>query len=98
MRVAIVSTYPPRACGIAVFSADLRAALCHSDTSTSVEITSIVRDEVLPHPPEVIRTIRQDVLSDYTAAAQHLTSLDTDVVLIEHEYGIFGGDAGEFYC
>ncbi len=27
MRVAIVSTYPPRPCGIAVFSSDLRAAL-----------------------------------------------------------------------
>ena len=45
MRVAIVSTYPPRACGIAVFSADLREALCQSDSSTTVDIVSIVRDE-----------------------------------------------------
>jgi glycosyltransferase involved in cell wall biosynthesis len=96
MRVAIVSTYPPRACGIAVFSADLREALCHSDSSTAVDVVSIVRDEMLTHPREVIRTIRQDVLSDYTAAAHHLASMDTDVVLVEHEFGIFGGDVGEF--
>ncbi|HEV2930579.1 MAG TPA: glycosyltransferase [Propionibacteriaceae bacterium] len=96
MRVAIVSTYPPRACGIAVFSADLREALCHSDSSTSVDIVSIVRDEVVTHPHEVIRTIRQDVLSDYEAAARQLAESDVDVVLVEHEYGIFGGDAGEF--
>ena len=96
MRVAIVSTYPPRACGIAVFSADLREALCHSDSSTSVDIVSIVRDEPQSHPREVIRTIRQDVLSDYTDAARHLSSSDFDVVLVEHEYGIFGGDVGEF--
>jgi glycosyltransferase involved in cell wall biosynthesis len=96
MRVAIVSTYPPRACGIAVFSADLRESLCHSDSSTSVDIVSIVRDEVPSHPREVTRTIRQDVLSDYSDAARHLASSDIDVVLLEHEYGIFGGDVGEY--
>ena len=96
MRVAIVSTYPPRACGIAVFSADLRAALCQSDSSTSVDIVSIVRDEGVPQPPEVTRTIRQEVLGDYPAAARHLASSGVDVVLLEHEYGIFGGDAGEY--
>jgi glycosyltransferase involved in cell wall biosynthesis len=96
MRVAIVSTYPPRACGIAVFSADLREALCHSDSSTSVDIVSIVRDEMLTHPREVSQTIRQDVLGDYSDAARHLASSGVDVVLLEHEYGIFGGDAGEF--
>ena len=96
MRVAIVSTYPPRACGIAVFSSDLREALCHSDSSTSVDVVSIVRDEVLTHPPEVIHTIRQDVLDDYTAVANSLNSSDIDVVLIEHEFGIFGGDVGEY--
>jgi glycosyltransferase involved in cell wall biosynthesis len=96
MRVAIVSTYPPRPCGIAVFSADLREALGHSDSSTSVDIVSIVRDEVRTHPPEVIQTIRQDVASDYIDVARHLSSADFDVVLLEHEFGIFGGDAGEF--
>jgi glycosyltransferase involved in cell wall biosynthesis len=96
MRVAIVSTYPPRACGIAVFSADLREALCQSDTSTTVDIVSIVRDEVRTHPPEVMQTIRQDVLSDYTDVARQLSTSDVDVVLLEHEFGIFGGDVGEF--
>ena len=47
------------------------------------------------HPPEVMTTIRQDVLSDYAAAAEELSSR-VDVVLIEHEFGIFGGDAGDF--
>ena len=40
--------------------------------------------------------IRQDVRSDYAAVAADLTFRGTDVVLIEHEYGIFGGDAGSF--
>jgi glycosyltransferase involved in cell wall biosynthesis len=96
MRVAIVSTYQPRPCGIAVFSSDLRAALEEADSSLAVEIVSIVRDDPHSHPPEVVATIRQDVASDYAAAASELAQRDVDVVLIEHEYGIFGGDNGKF--
>ena len=96
MRVAIVSTYQPRPCGIAVFSSDLRAALLDADSSLAVEIVSIVRDHPHSHPPEVVATIRQHVASDYAAAASELARRDVDVVLIEHEYGIFGGDYGKF--
>jgi hypothetical protein len=46
-------------------------------------------------PPEVMITIRQDVLSDYAAAADVL-SAQVDVLLIEHEFGIFGAVAGDF--
>ncbi len=96
MRVAIVTTYRPRACGIAVFSGDLRRALLESQPSLDVGIVSIVRGTPPESPPEVITTIRQDVASDYPAAAQELARRGTDVVLVEHEYGIFGGEAGEF--
>ena len=97
MRVAIVSTYQPRPCGIAVFSSDLRAALVETDSSLAVEIVSIIRDGPHAHPPEVVATIRQDVAGDYAAAASELRRRDVDVVLIEHEYGIFGGDCGSSF-
>ena len=96
MRVAIVSTYRPRPCGIAVFSTDLRAALLEGDSSSTVEIVSVVRDEPHAHPPEVVATIRHDVASDYAAAASELRRRSVDVVLVEHEYGIFGGDVGSY--
>ena len=97
MRVAIVSTYQPRHCGIAVFSGDLRAALLEADSSLAVDIVSISRgDNSRPHPPEVVATIRQEVASDYRAAAEELGRANVDVVLIEHEYGIFGGNDGHF--
>jgi glycosyltransferase involved in cell wall biosynthesis len=97
MRVAIVSTYRPRPCGIAVFSSDLRAALLEADSSLSAEIVSLIRDDPPSHPPEVVATIHQDVASDYAAVASRLTRRRVDVVLIEHEYGIFGGgESGEY--
>lgn len=97
MRVAIVSTYQPRHCGLAVFSGDLRAALLEADSSLAVDIVSITRgDNSRSHPPEVVATIRQEVASDYRAAAEELGRANVDVVLIEHEYGIFGGNDGRF--
>jgi glycosyltransferase involved in cell wall biosynthesis len=97
MRVAIVSTYQPRHCGIAVFSGDLRAALLEADSSLAVDIVSITRgDNSRSHPPEVVATIRQEVASDYRAAAEELGRANVDAVLIEHEYGIFGGNDGQF--
>ena len=97
MHVAVVSTYQPRHCGIAVFSGDLRAALLEADSSLAVEIVSLIRgSNPHSHPPEVVATIRQDVASDYRAAAAELDRANVDVVLIEHEYGIFGGNDGQF--
>ena len=97
MRVAVVSTYQPRHCGIAMFSGDLRAALLEADSSLAVEIVSLIRgSHPHLHPPEVVATIRQDVASDYRAAAAELGRANVDVVLIEHEYGIFGGNDGQF--
>ena len=96
LRVAIVSTYPPRPCGIGTFSADLRTALLAADATTAVDVVSIVAQEPSQARPEIAASIRQDVRSDYAAAARTLTSRGTDVVLVEHEFGIFGGEAGAF--
>ncbi|WP_344805589.1 glycosyltransferase [Microlunatus ginsengisoli] len=79
-----------------MFSHDLRDALREVDPSSPVEIVSIVRDPRQVAASEVVAAIRQDVRSDYAAAAAELTSRGTDIVLIEHEFGIFGGDAGAY--
>jgi glycosyltransferase involved in cell wall biosynthesis len=96
MRVAIVSTYPPRPCGIGIFSRDLRSALGQMDPSVHVEVVPIVREPGRHDNGEVVTAIRQDVRSDYVAAARLVDGRDTDVVLVEHEYGIFGGEAGSY--
>jgi glycosyltransferase involved in cell wall biosynthesis len=96
MRLAIVSTYPPRPCGIGTFSRDLRSALLEVDSSLEIDVVAIVRDHHSSTQPEVLSVIRQDVRADYVAVPALLDGRGTDVVLIEHEYGIFGGDAGSY--
>lgn len=93
-RVGVVSTYPPRACGIGTFSRDLREALLGTGSVSAVDVAAIVRDDAPEQPAEVVTRIRQDRRDDYSTAAHALERHGVDVVMIEHEYGIFGGDDG----
>ncbi len=96
MRVGIVSTYPPRACGIGTFSRDLREALLGDDGVSAVDLVAIVREDEVDEAAEVVTRIHQDQRSDYAAAARVLERRGDDVVIIEHEYGIFGGQEGAY--
>src|SRR4051795_7646731 len=94
MRVGVVSTYPPRICGIGTFSRDLREALLGVDGVWAVDLAAIVRDDDVEAAGEVVARIHQDQRGDYAAAARVLERRGDDVVVIQHEYGIFGGPEG----
>jgi glycosyltransferase involved in cell wall biosynthesis len=96
VRAAIVSTYPPRACGIGTFAADVRAALLGIDGIDRVERVVIVDEPSRPQRPGLVAVVAQAVRGDYVRAARILARLDVDVVLLQHEYGIFGGADGEY--
>lgn len=95
MNIAILSTYPPRECGIASFSKDLMTNITLWGQQVSIVALSD-RSETYQYPPEVIFEITEDMRDDYHIAAEFINNAEIDVVFIEHEYGIFGGDNGEF--
>jgi glycosyltransferase involved in cell wall biosynthesis len=96
VRTAIVSTYPPRACGIGTFAADVRAALMGLDGVESAELVAVLNEPSSPQRRGLLGTIAQSVRGDYVRTARMLGRLDIDVVLLQHEYGIFGGRDGEY--
>ena len=96
LRAAIVSTYPPRACGIGTFAADVRGSLLGIDGVDRVERVVVVDEPSRPQRPGLVATVAQAVRGDYARAARILGRLDVDVVLLQHEYGIFGGRDGEY--
>ena len=96
MRTAIFSTYPPRACGIGTFSFDVRTSLLACAGCGDVGAVVVVDEPSSPQRPEVLATVSQGVRGDYVRAARLLGRLDIDVVLLQHEYGIFGGADGEY--
>lgn len=94
-RVAFLGTYPPRRCGIATYTRDLRDAVAATLPDAECLVVPVVDAEpVSGHPPEVRFTIRHDSLPAYRRAAEYLNLCNVDVVSLQHEYGIFGGPAG----
>lgn len=94
-RVALIGNYPPRLCGIATFTAHVREALLAAYPDVTVDAYAM-DDPGSAHlyPADVVQSIRQHELADYQAAAARINDSDADVVLVQHEYGIFGGSAG----
>ncbi len=96
MRTAIFSTFPPRACGIGTFSFDLRTALLGVPSMADVHPIVVVDEPSSPQRPDVLATVNQSVRGDYSRAARLLGHTDVDVVILQHEFGIFGGPDGDY--
>jgi glycosyltransferase involved in cell wall biosynthesis len=96
VRAAIVSTFPPRPCGIGTFAADLGGTLLGAGTVDVADFVAVVHEPSSPQRPGLLATIAQAVRGDYVRTARMLGRLDVDVVLLQHEYGIFGGRDGEY--
>ncbi|HEX4179518.1 MAG TPA: glycosyltransferase family 4 protein [Caulobacteraceae bacterium] len=96
-RVALIGNFPPRRCGIATFTSDVHDALTAARPGLSCEVyamTDAGRGYAYPDP--VVCEIRQDHLEDYLAAADRINRDPPDVICVQHEFGIFGGPAGEY--
>ncbi|MDP9283568.1 MAG: glycosyltransferase family 4 protein [Actinomycetota bacterium] len=96
MRTATFSTFPPRACGIGTFSFDVRKALLDVDEIDDVSAVVVVDEPSSPQHPDILQTVSQGARGDYVRAARALGRTDVDVVLLQHEYGIYGGRDGEY--
>ncbi len=94
-RVAFIGNHLPRRCGIATFTHDLHRAVAsfRPDLETCV-VAMNDTGSTYDYPADVRFQVREDVLSDYADAAALLNREDFDVVSLQHEYGIFGGDGG----
>ncbi len=93
--VAVIGNYLPRQCGIATFTTDLVEAL--SAAAPDINCWAAVMNDKTDgyaYAEKVRFEINQNKLSDYGVAAQFLNISQTDIVCVQHEYGIFGGPAG----
>jgi glycosyltransferase involved in cell wall biosynthesis len=96
-RVAFIGNHLPRRCGIATFTHDLHQAVTLARPNWETGIVAMTDPGCTYEYPPVIRfQIKQEILDDYAAAAAFLNQGNFDVVSLQHEYGIFGGEAGGY--
>ena len=95
MRVAFIGNALPRRCGIATFTTDLELAVSALPDIAGSTILAM-RDPGGDYlwPTNVVRGIDQNDPAQYRAAADAINAAGYDVACLQHEFGIFGGEAG----
>jgi glycosyltransferase involved in cell wall biosynthesis len=86
----ILSTYPPTPCGLATFSAALSKGLCANGSDVSVVR---VADEKLSSDARVIGELVNGSAASVAATSELLN--ESDIAVVQHEYGIYGGVDGD---
>lgn len=101
MKIAYISSYPPRECGIATFNHNLLRAIGFNKNAVSEESFVVAMNDAenldeYEYPKEVKYIIRQENQKDYIRAADYINTSLADACILEHEYGIYGGESGVY--
>jgi glycosyltransferase involved in cell wall biosynthesis len=98
--VAFVTTFPPRECGIATFTKDLVGAIDQrlpKDVKTGIVAMNNNGVNIYNYPQEVIYQISDTDMNDYIEAAKKINdSSRIKMVNIQHEFGLFEGEWGDY--
>ncbi|NLY42539.1 MAG: glycosyltransferase [Clostridiaceae bacterium] len=94
-NIAFLSTYPSRECGIATFTQDLVRELDKIGLLNKPKVIAI-SDNNYSYSDRVIMEIWQQDRESYIKAAKAINDFNIELLVIEHEYGIFGGESGEY--
>lgn len=97
-HVAYVSTYIPKRCGLATYTSHLREHVRNAEQGCEADtvIAMVDQSEDLRVYDQSLWFLRRDVREDYRKLAKRLNDSAVTVVSLQHEFGIFGGDAGEY--
>lgn len=97
MRVLLLGSYPPRECGIATFTHDVyesfrRAPGLQSDVIAIDEPGG----EMRRYPAQVVARLAEQDRYSYAEIARFVNANAAELLHIQHEYGLFGGECGEW--
>jgi glycosyltransferase involved in cell wall biosynthesis len=98
-KVLLLGSYPPRECGIATFTHDVKSSF---DSAFGGRCDVIAIDEPggesRRYPNEVIARLNEQDRYSYGEMARRINRHPAAIVNIQHEYGLFGGERGEWLC
>jgi len=101
MKLAYIGTYFPRECGIGTFTKNLVGSMVSDNgigTKANNRFVVALNDheQLYPYPEEVRLVIQQEQQADYLEAANFINLSGADLCILEHEFGIFGGQNGVY--
>lgn len=94
-NIVFLGGHVPRQCGIATFTSDIRRAIADEFPSASCKVLAVTDlGKSHDYPDCVGYEIFQEDLDTYLQAAQQMKLRGVEVLSLQHEYGIFGGESG----
>jgi len=94
-KIAFLGDYLPRKCGIATFTSDIYTNISLHYPNSDCSVVSVNDIEGgYDYPKEVKFEIEEQKLASYQRAADFLNFNNTEVVSLQHEFGIYGGQSG----
>jgi glycosyltransferase involved in cell wall biosynthesis len=96
VNVAILGTSLPRECGLATFTQDLIDELKQIKDFNAPRVIAVDNNRHYTYGKQVMMHFDQNLRPEYTKAAMELNRSDVDLLLIQHEFGIYGGESGEY--
>lgn len=96
-NVVFLGTSLPRECGIATFTQDLIDQFANiKDFNPPHVVAMNNKGKSYDYDSQVIMQINQQAQAEYSLVAEELNRSNTDLLIIQHEFGIFGGESGEY--
>lgn len=95
MKIAFIGTYPPRECGIGTFTKNLFDSMMIKGNEGFV-VAMNDHKQTYSYPEEVKMVIHQEQQAQYLEAANFINVNGADICILEHEFGIFGGQNGVY--
>ena len=96
-RIALIGNFLPRLCGLATFTTHVHHALATAYPAPRVDVYAMVDPgRRYDFPRAVAMAIDQEDRAAYRAAAARIDASAMDLIWVQHEYGIYGGPAGEY--
>jgi glycosyltransferase involved in cell wall biosynthesis len=95
-NVVFLGTSLPRECGIATFTQDLMDQFMHIKDFNSPRVIAMDNKETYKYGDQVMLQIDQHNRYGYASAADVLNKSNADLLVIQHEFGIYGGESGEY--
>ncbi len=95
--ISFVSSYVPRRCGIATFTNDLATSINNLTNNGDFSVNIAALNDIpegYKYTSDVKLEINDKIVNDFKEAAYFLNLSESDVVNIQHEFGLYGGEAG----
>ncbi len=94
-KIAFLGDYLPRKCGIATFTSDIYTTISSQYPKSDCFVVSVNDiQEGYDYPKEVRFEFEEQKLTSYQRAADFLNFNNTEIVSLQHEFGIYGGQSG----